>query len=205
MCNGTTHQICILPKTLNAKKTSLQRCSEQSVLLPCSEQSVLLPCSVHTAVDQKVRLMLHKTLGVARVVKIVPKASSSFPLAAASLRNASPTLAHRHRGDFCDLRLRCPSRTPEIAGFPRQEKAMMHCDLRVRWKVASDSRFRAAISEPQSPFFLRDFWRFGSVNAEIASDCDCAILVRNASPTQGCFFPSPTPKSVDFPSEIGSE
>ena len=29
-----------------------------------------------------------------------------------------------------------------------------------------------------SPFFLRDFWRFGSVNAEIASDRDCAILVR---------------------------
>ena len=36
---------------------------------------------------------------------------------------------------------------------------MLHCDLRVRWKVASDLRFRAAISEPQSPFFLRDFWR----------------------------------------------
>ena len=187
-------------------------------------------------------------------------------------------LAHRNRNDFCDLRLRCPSRTPEIAAisqtreisqhcdahrgpqksqrFPRQEKsasiampiadprnrsdfpdkrnqpapkyhtkgcsrsfadspgartlvfaalapfhscefrasiartpfcailwrsskkAMLHCDLRVRWKVASDLRFRAAISEPKSPFFLRDFWRFGSVNAEIASDCDCAILVR---------------------------
>ena len=28
------------------------------------------------------------------------------------------------------------------------------------------------------PLFLWDFWRFGSVNAEIASDCDCAILVR---------------------------
>ena len=25
------------------------------------------------------------------------------------------TLAHRNRSDFCDLRLRCPSRTPEIA------------------------------------------------------------------------------------------
>ena len=31
-------------------------------------------------------------------------------------------LAHRNRSDFCDLRLRCPSRTPEIARFPRQEK-----------------------------------------------------------------------------------
>ena len=88
-------------------------------------------------------------------------------------------LAHRNRSDFCDLRLRCPSRTPEIARFPRQDKAMLHCDLRVLWKVASDLRFRAAISEPKTPFFLRDFWRFGSVNSpEIASDCDCAILVR---------------------------
>ena len=62
-------------------------------------------------------------------------------------------LAHRNRSDFCDLRLRCPSRTPEIARFPRQEKAMLHCDLRVRWKVASDLRFRAAISEPKTPSF----------------------------------------------------
>ena len=51
------------------------------------------------------------------------------------------------------LRLRCPSRTPEIARFPKQEKAMLHCDLRVRWKVASDLRFRAAISEPKTPSF----------------------------------------------------
>ena len=28
---------------------------------------------------------------------------------------------------------------------------MLHCDLRVRWKVASDLRFRAAISEPKTP------------------------------------------------------
>ena len=62
-------------------------------------------------------------------------------------------LAHRNRSDFCDLRLRCPSRTPEIARFPRQEKAMLHCDLRVRWKVASDLRFRAAIFEPKAPSF----------------------------------------------------
>ena len=60
-------------------------------------------------------------------------------------------LAHRNRSDFCDLRLRCPSRTPEIARFLREEKAMLHCDLRVRWKVASDLRFRAAISEPKTP------------------------------------------------------
>ena len=63
-------------------------------------------------------------------------------------------LAHRkNRSDFGDLRLRCPSRTPEIARFPRQEKAILHCDLRVRWKVASDLRFRPAISEPKTPSF----------------------------------------------------
>ena len=38
-------------------------------------------------------------------------------------------------------------------GFPQQEKAMLHCDLRVRRKVASDLRFRAAISEPETPSF----------------------------------------------------
>ena len=37
--------------------------------------------------------------------------------------------------------------------FPRREKAMLHCDLRVRWKVASDLRFRAAISEPKTHSF----------------------------------------------------
>ena len=67
----------------------------------------------------------------------------------------SRSLAHRNRSDFCDLRLRCPLRTPEIARFPKQEAAMMHCDLRVRWKVASDLRFRAAISEPKTPSCCR--------------------------------------------------
>ena len=40
--------------------------------------------------------------------------------------------------------------------FPKQEKAMLHCDLRVRWKVASDLRFQAAISEPKPPYFCRN-------------------------------------------------
>ena len=39
--------------------------------------------------------------------------------------------------------------------FPRQEKAMLRCDLRVRWKVASDLRFRAATSEAKTPDFCR--------------------------------------------------
>ena len=37
--------------------------------------------------------------------------------------------------------------------FPRQEKAILPCDLRVQWKVASDLRFRGAISEPKIPSF----------------------------------------------------
>ena len=52
----------------------------------------------------------------------------------------------------------------------------------LRFKGAMESRWRFAILDcdlsAQNPFFLQDFWRFGSVNAEIASDCDCAILVR---------------------------
>ena len=70
-----------------------------------------------------------------------------------TFRAALSILARRNRSDFCDFRLRCPSRTPEIPRFPRHETAMMHCDLRVRWKVASDLRFRAAISEPKTPSF----------------------------------------------------
>ena len=37
--------------------------------------------------------------------------------------------------------------------IPGQDKAMQHCDLRVRWKVASDLRFRAATCEPKTPSF----------------------------------------------------
>ena len=64
-------------------------------------------------------------------------------------------LAHRNRSDFCDLRLRCPTRTPKIARCRRQDTAMLHCDLSVRWKVASDLRFRATILEPKTSSFCR--------------------------------------------------
>ena len=58
-------------------------------------------------------------------------------------------LAHRNRSDFCDCDAhRGPQKSRD---FRNQETAMMHCDLRVRWKVASDLRFRAAISEPKTP------------------------------------------------------
>ena len=54
-------------------------------------------------------------------------------------------LAHRNRGDFFRFAIAMP--------IARQETAMLHCDLRVPWKVASDLRFRAAISEPKTPCF----------------------------------------------------
>ena len=41
-------------------------------------------------------------------------------------------LAHRNRSDFCDLRLRCPSQTPEIASDFR--------DFALRFKGAMESR-----------------------------------------------------------------
>ena len=51
------------------------------------------------------------------------------------------------------LRLRCPSRTPEIAAISETRESNADCDLRLRWKVASDLRFQAAISEPKTPSF----------------------------------------------------
>ena len=77
--------------------------------------------------------------------------------------------AHPNRSDCCDLRLRCPSRPQKLLAISETS----HCDLRVRWKIYFELRF----PRPK-PLLLLDFWRFGSVNAEIASDCNCAILVR---------------------------
>ena len=67
-------------------------------------------------------------------------------------RKRAPNLAHRHRSDFCDFCDCDAHRGPQKSQrFPRQDKAILHCDLRVRWKVASGLRFRAAISEPETP------------------------------------------------------
>ena len=44
-------------------------------------------------------------------------------------------LAHRNRSDFCDLRLRCPSRTPEIAISETRES-----NAALRFKSAMESR-----------------------------------------------------------------
>ena len=53
---------------------------------------------------------------------------------------------------------------------------MLHRDVRVRWKFASDLRFEAAISKSQT-LFLLEVWRSGFVNDTIASDCDCPIFL----------------------------
>ena len=84
------------------------------------------------------------------ITTCLTKNAPKFPDDSGHLFCGTENRAHRNRSDLCDLRLRCPSRTPEIARFPKQETAMMHCDLRVQWKVASDLRFRAAISEPKT-------------------------------------------------------
>ena len=87
-------------------------------------------------------------------------------------------LAHRNCNDFCDLRLRCPSWTPKLA--PISET--LESNAALPYECAMESRWQFAISGcafwTPNPFFLRDFWRFCSVNAEIASDCDRAILAR---------------------------
>ena len=45
-------------------------------------------------------------------------------------------LAHRNRSDSCDLRLRCPSRTPEIAAISETRQS----NAALRFKGAMESR-----------------------------------------------------------------
>ena len=60
--------------------------------------------------------------------------------------------------------------------FWRQES---QSNAAFRFTGAMENRSRFAISScdfrAQNTYVLEEFWRFGSVNAEIASDCDCAI------------------------------
>ena len=46
------------------------------------------------------------------------------------------SLAHRNRSDFCDLRLRCPSLTPEIAAISERRES----NAALRFKGAMESR-----------------------------------------------------------------
>ena len=65
---------------------------------------------------------------------------------------------HRNRSDFWRFAIAMPIADPRNrCDFGRQDKAMLHCDLRVRWKIASDLRFRAAISEPKTHSFCGGF------------------------------------------------
>ena len=92
--------------------------------------------------------------------------------------------AHRNCSDFCDLRLWCPSRTPEIARDFRE--------FALRFKGAmespSDLRVRVAISEPKTSSFCGISGDLALVNAEIASDCDCAILQRRRNDDKKYFW-----------------
>ena len=56
-------------------------------------------------------------------------AEAPFTVKMSPLFGENAFLAHWNRSDFCDWRLRCPSRTPESQRFPSQEKAMLHCDI----------------------------------------------------------------------------
>ena len=95
-------------------------------------------------------------------------AFSGLPSMAHPLMRA---LSHRRRGEFSDfVILQCTSRTSEIARFPGQVKAVLHCHVRERRKIASDLRLRAGSSHPQNPLFLGNFWQFDSVNAGVAGD-----------------------------------
>ena len=60
---------------------------------------------------------------------------------------------HQNRKRFLRFAIALPITDPRNSSDFRDKriKAMLHYDVRVRWKVASDLRFRAAISEPKTP------------------------------------------------------
>ena len=73
---------------------------------------------------------------------------------------------------------------------------MLHCDLRVRWKVASDLRFRAAISEPKTPSFC-------GISGDLAPSTRKSLAIaivrfwrakpeKNSTPPPGGLGPTPS-------------
>ena len=84
---------------------------------------------VHPDVHLHVQFIMGIVLGLN---SYGPWAPSQGPLP----RISSKSLAHRNRNEFCDLRLRCPSRTPEIAAKleTRQSNAAL------RFKGAMENR-----------------------------------------------------------------
>ena len=87
------------------------------------------------------------------------------------------TLVHRNRSGFaiCDCYAHCRPQKSPASLETRHSNAALGC------KVVMENCWRYAISScdvgAQNPSLLRDFWRFGSVHADIASDSDGAILV----------------------------
>ena len=92
-------------------------------------------------------------------------------LAAAKLRSftgrsnsiSAVVLTHGHQNDFCDLKLRCASRRPEVAW--RQEEEMLQCDFKgcdAEWLAICDLELR--FCKPKSHDFLLELWRFGACN-----------------------------------------
>ena len=64
-----------------------------------------------------------------------------------------PLLSAPKSQRFLRFAIAMPIADPRNRAVSETREAMLHCDLRVRWKVASDLRFQAAISEPKTPSF----------------------------------------------------
>ena len=58
--------------------------------------------------------------------------------------------------------------------FPSREKAMLHCDLRVRCKVAGGLRFRAAISEANTPILWSPRQEVAMLHCDVRVRCKVA-------------------------------
>ena len=70
-----------------------------------------------------------------------------------------------------------PVADPEIAAISETRQSNAALQLGCDGKSLAICNFGLQFLIP-TPLFLRDFWRFGSVNAESASHCDWVILVR---------------------------
>ena len=100
------------------------------------------------------------------------------------------TLAHRNRiailFSICDCDAhRGPQKSQR---FPRQEKAMLHCDLRVRWKVASDLRFGLIYFLGPKPLLSAGFlaiWLGQGGNRKRLRLCDFGALSEKRCNEQG--------------------
>ena len=87
------------------------------------------------------------------------------------LRELFDSLAHRNPAAICAICDCDAHRGPKKSlRFWGQDKAMLHCDFRVRWKIASDLRFRA---EPKPHSFC---WNSGDLTPSIQKSLAIAIV-----------------------------